>query len=99
MNTTFDGDFNALRSPDTAPRDAVVLGFFEGMMTATLVAWDHHWGQWVGATLHEYVNEDSAKVGRFFCNICLDEKRLTGWLPLPRIEHVSVRVEVNAAAD
>jgi len=87
MSTTFGGDFNALNSSETAPLDAVVLGFFEGMVTATLVVWDHHREQWVSATLHEYVNQDSAKVGRFFCNICLDEKRLAGWLPLPKIDY------------
>jgi len=82
MSTTFDGDFNALRSPDTAPRDEVILGQFNGRDGLHLTIWDHESETWTVPQVNQELNPGSGKLMRFFLSDRFYADTFTGWLPL-----------------
>jgi len=85
MSTTSGGDFNALNSPETAPRDVVILGRFNGRGGMVLTIWDHYKATWVVPRLCEVHHFGYDEVERSFRTVCHGEEALTGWLPLPTV--------------
>jgi len=82
MYTTFGGDFNALRSPETAPRDVMILGRFANEGFAPAI-----WGigAWVVPKVVYEVFPVAGRKPSFFDTRFLRADALTGWLPLPTI--------------
>jgi len=82
MYTAFGGDFNALMSPETAPRDEVILGQFNGRGGLQPTIWDHESEVWVVPQLNQEPHPNSGKAMRFFLSDRYLPDTFTGWLPL-----------------
>jgi len=77
-----------MNSPDTAPRDVLILGRFAGVQTLMPTVWDHHCALWVVPQLEQEVYASSGKATRFFQDAHFYDGRLIGWLPLPTLDHL-----------
>jgi len=77
-----------LNPPETAPRNALVLGHFKGMTTMIPMTWDYVFACWVvpreKAQVYRDRSNDRGAVS--FRNDDLHPDALIGWLPLPQID-------------
>ncbi|MCK5682268.1 hypothetical protein KAI46_15820 [bacterium] len=85
------------KTPTTAPKDTVILGWFKNYPFAVACGWDEHDANWAYANLQIVPSEymDSGKANTYFENDYQEAHELLGWLPLPDIGIESIKPKVR----
>jgi len=86
MSTTFEGNFIPLSSPETAPRDEMILGQFKDREGMLLTIWDAYKAMWIVPGLCETYRFEDGETELSFRTVFHGEEAFTGWLPLPTVE-------------
>jgi len=91
MNTTHSDVILTIRNPESAPRDAVILGQFTACEGFTPAVWDEYSEFWViPIARQEFIH---GKAVRYFKSGRYLEKNLTGWMPLNPWPNVRIEQE------